>query len=321
MSSPGRVCPLHYRYEPAALSREPELHADTLVIAGGLYGNQPALDTLRRLLEPDAALVFNGDFNGFNAEPAGFSAINTEVLQHTAIRGNVETELGAVETGVAGCGCAYPDDVDDDEVERSNTIVTHLRRVASRFPDLMERLSALPMHLVARVGDLRIGIVHGDAHSLAGWELAHDRLHASDESELVHDLFDLADVDVFASSHTCLPALRKLKRGGKHYAVINNGAAGMPNFAGTHFGVATRISVRPCPPTIRLYGTRVGRVFVDAIKLHYDHIVFVDQFLSHRPAGSPAHVSYYSRIINGPAFSPEMALGISPGQPIRQRAW
>ena len=100
-----------------------------------------------------------------------------------------------LETGVAGCGCAYPDDVDDDEVERSNTIMMQLRRVASHCPQLTERLSALPMHLVARVGDLRIGIVHGDAHSLAGWEFAHDQLHASDESELVHDLFDLADVE------------------------------------------------------------------------------------------------------------------------------
>ena len=321
MSSPGRVCPLHYRYEPAVLSREPELCADTLVIAGGLYGNLPALDTLERLLEPDAAMVFNGDFNWFNTEPAGFLAFNIQVLQHTALRGNVETELAAVETGVAGCGCAYPDDVDDDEVERSNTIMMQLRRVASRFPKLTGRLGALPMYLVARVGDLRIGIVHGDAHSLAGWEFAHNQLHASNQSELVYDLFDLADVDVFTSSHTCLPALRKLERGGKQFAVINNGAAGMPNFAGTHFGVATRISVRPCPPTIRLYGTRVGNVFVDAIKLHYDHIVFVDQFLSRWPAGSPAHVSYYSRIINGPAFSPEMAIGISHEQPLRQRAW
>ena len=264
-------------------SCEPELCADTLVIAGGLYGNLPALDTLQRLLEPEAAMVFNGDFNWFNAEPASFSAFNTQVLQHTAIRGNVETELAAVETGVAGCGCAYPDDVDDDEVERSNTIMIHLRRVASRFPELTERLSALPMHLVARVGDLRIGIVHGDAHSLAGWEFAHDQLHASDESELVHDLFDLAGVDVFASSHTCLPALRKLKCGGQQYAVINNGAAGMPNFAGTHFGVATRISVRPCPPTIHLYGTRVGSA------VSYTHLTLPTMIIRCRCRWSAVH--------------------------------
>ena len=39
--------------------------------------------------------------------------------------------------------------------------------------------------------------------------------------------FAEARVDVFASSHTCLPALRRFDRG----LVINNGAAGMPNFA------------------------------------------------------------------------------------------
>jgi len=118
-----------------------------------------------------------------------------------------------------------------------------------------------------------------------------------------------------------LPALRKLQSADQTFAAINNGAAGMPNFAGTHFGVATRISIRPCPRTVRIYGTRIGNVFVDAIKLHYDHINFVDQFLSDWPSGSPGHESYYSRIIDGPAFSPEMALGILPEQRIRQLAW
>ena len=32
------------------------------------------------------------------------------------------------------------------------------------------------MHLVAQVGALRIGIVHGDAAALAGWRFAQDEL-------------------------------------------------------------------------------------------------------------------------------------------------
>ena len=320
MDSPGRACPLHYRYQPADFARSPELHADTLLIAGGLYGNLPALDALRRLLEPEAKLLFNGDFNWFNVDPAAFSAVNSEVLQHAALRGNVETEVAAAD-GEAGCGCAYPPDVDGAEVERSNLIMLRLHEVASQFPELGERLAALPMHLVAQVGDLRIGVIHGDARSLAGWEFAHDQLYQPDRAEPLRKLFIDAGVDAFASSHTCLPVLRKLDHGDQQFAVINNGATGMPNFAGTHFGVATRISIRPCPPTIRLYGTRIGPVFLDAIKVHYDHIDFVDQFLSDWPAGSPAHQSYYSRIMNGPAFTPEMALGNLPEQRFRQHAW
>ena len=316
--SPGRACPSHYRYRPAVFARSPELHADTLLIAGGLYGNLPALDAVQRLLEPETTLVFNGDFNWFNVDPTGFVTINREVAQHTAVRGNVETEICATRTD-AGCGCAYPPSVDDSEVERSNTIMMRLRRTASQFPKLCDHLGTLPMHLVAQVGDLRIGIVHGDARSLAGWEFAHDQLHRLDHIEMLDRLFARSEVDVFASSHTCLPALRTLERADRQFAVINNGATGMPNFAGTHFGLATRISIRPCPPTVRLYGTRIGSVFVDAIKVHYDHRGFVDQFLSQWPDGSPAHESYYSRIIDGPPFSTEMALGVLAKQSSRQR--
>ena len=321
LSNPGRYCPLHYRYAPPVFARPAQLHADTLLIAGGLYGNLAALDVIGRLMEPETTLVLNGDFNWFNISPAGFSSVNTQAMQHVALRGNVETELrsGYAATD-AGCGCAYPDNVDDAQVEHSNAIMSRLREVASQFPQLADQLGALPMHLVAEVGDLRIAIVHGDAHSLAGWEFNHTALHSAHNEQMLTNLFTQAKVDVFASSHTCLPALRKLKNADRSFAVINNGAAGMPNFAGTHFGVATRISIRPCPPTVRLYGTRIGTVFLDAVKLHYDHIQFVDQFLADWPGGSPGHESYHSRIVDGPAFSPEMALGLLPEQPARRRA-
>ena len=317
--SPGRVCPLHYRYAPQVFARAAELRADTLLIAGGLYGNQPALEALQRLLEADAMLVFNGDFNWFNVDPAGFSAVNNGVLQHVALRGNVETEL-PVCGHEAGCGCAYPSTVDDVQVERSNAIMARLKQTGAKYPAIAKRLGALPMHAVARVGNVRVAIVHGDAWSLAGWQFAHDRLHAGNGEDLMHSAFAHAGVDVFASSHTCLPVLRILQSGEKRRAVINNGAAGMPNFASTRFGVVTRISVHPCPQTIRLYGTRIGEAFVDAVKLHYDHSLFVRQFLSNWPAGSPAHESYYSRIINGPAHTLKLALSADAADHPRQLA-
>ncbi len=83
-------------------NRKPDLSAETLYVIGGLYGNLPALDAVHELAanEPGGAtLVFNGDFNWFNIDAAGFSAINEQVLKHTALRGNVETELAG-----GGCG-------------------------------------------------------------------------------------------------------------------------------------------------------------------------------------------------------------------------
>lgn len=320
MTNPGRACPLHYRYAPRDFARAPELHADTLLIAGGLYGNLASLDVLHRLLEPESSLVFNGDFNWLNTNATAFSSLNSQVLQHVALRGNVETELHSDDPD-AGCGCAYPPDVDDAQVEHSNAIMSRLRQVASPFAQLTGQLCALPMHLVAAVGDLRIAIVHGDARSLSGWEFGHTALHSPNSEAGLAGIFEQANVDVFASSHTCLPALRKLRNAEREFAVINNGAAGMPNFSGTHYGVATRISIRPCPRTVRLYGTRIGAVFIDAIKLHYDHICFVDQFLADWPEGTVGHDAYCSRILHGPEFSTEMALGTVPEQPLRQFAW
>ena len=89
--------------------------------------------------------------------------------------GNVETEISG-EDGGAGCGCAYPAEVSDALVRRSNEILARLRETARGLEGARERLAALPMHLVARVGSARVGIVHGDAVSLAGWGFDRDRL-------------------------------------------------------------------------------------------------------------------------------------------------
>jgi len=50
--------------------------------------------------------------------------------------------------------------------------------------------------------------------------------------------------------------------------LINNGAAGMPNFRGELFGLATRIAVSPS--TEALYRLRCGELFVEAVPLRYD---------------------------------------------------
>jgi len=83
---PGRSCPISYRYGTEALKRCAEIEADTLYIAGGLYGNPFALDALLDLVasDPGAQLVFNGDFNWFDIDPADFRRVNEAVLDHHA---------------------------------------------------------------------------------------------------------------------------------------------------------------------------------------------------------------------------------------------
>jgi hypothetical protein len=299
---PGRTCPVSYRYAPRVFDRAPEIAAETLYVVGGLYGNREALDAVLALAEREpggASIVFNGDFHWFDVASADFRAVDRAVRAHAALRGNVETELAGEESG-AGCGCAYPLDVSDAEVSRSNAILAQLRETARADPALRERLGALPMHLVARVGDARIGIVHGDAASLAGWGFAHDRLDDPRHRRWIDSVFRDARVDVFASSHTCLPAMRGFEVDGRTCAVANNGAAGMPNFAGTRFGLLTRISTRSFAGPERAYGLRVAGVAVEAIRIEYDDARWLARFAASWPEGSPAHDSYHGRMVEGP---------------------
>ncbi|MBI3527313.1 MAG: hypothetical protein HY067_05020 [Betaproteobacteria bacterium] len=309
--SPGRSCPLHYRYAPEALDRAPVIHADTLYVIGGLYGNLPALSALRALASRESMspqFVFNGDFNWFNVDPGGFRQINETVLEHLALRGNVETEIAGDDAG-AGCGCAYPDDVADAEVEFSNRIIERLRRTARDVPDIAERLLQLPMQMTVEVGGISVGVVHGDAESLAGWGFAHDALADERNHSKFGDWFRRANVRVFACSHTCLPALHEFDLPGGTAAVINNGAAGMPNFSGAQYGVITRIGLTPAPAGRTLYGSRIDGAFIDALRLDYDHALWLRNFLADWPEGSPAHSSYFRRIVSGPAFTIDQALG------------
>ncbi|MCA3000934.1 MAG: hypothetical protein ACK5RJ_13500 [Burkholderiales bacterium] len=310
--TPGRFCPLNYRYAPTTFSRNADLAAETVYVIGGLYGNLPALAEIlamaaREVVAP--TLVFNGDFHWFDTDAPTFAAINTEVLKHIALRGNVETEL-APDADEAGCGCAYPDYVDDADVERSNSIMQTLRATARQFPEDVARLIALPMHLVISVGESRVGIVHGDAESLSGWRFAHDSLHETVNQQWLTELCEQANLVGFASSHTCLPTFRRFGKGAAAKFVVNNGAAGMPNFGGTQYGLITRLSLHEAADGTSQYGGKTGDLFVDALPVHFDHGKMVSRFLADWPAGSAAHTSYWRRITEGPGYAPPHALGL-----------
>ncbi len=301
MTDAGRTCPLRYRHGAGAIATAPERQAAVLYVVGGLYGNPAALDALDALLARErgaATVCFNGDFHWFDADDAGFAAIGRRVLAHDALLGNVEAELGAADDA-AGCGCAYPEAVDDATVERSNAIHARLKSTAARHPEQLARLAALPMFARYRIDEWVVGVVHGDADSLAGWRFGIDALDDPAERTWREQAFRDAAVDVFASSHTCLPALRLF--GPRHrQAVINNGAAGMPNFHHLRCGVVSRIAATP-PPGEPLYGTRLaGGLRLDALPLHYDQADWMTRFLANWPAGSAAHASYFDRIRRGP---------------------
>ena len=297
----GRVCPLDYTYAPDVFARAADFSTDTLYVIGGLYGNAEALTAIETMAARDnATIVLNGDFHWFDADAGWFAEIERRVASYRAIRGNVETEIARDSDIGAGCGCAYPDSVSGDVVARSNDILALLQKVTPQAA--RARLGALPMHVVAQVGRLRIGIVHGDAAALAGWRFAQDELDNPKRRSWLADVRSKAQVDVFASTHTCAAALRDFALPGGRLTIVNNGAAGMPNFAGYRSGVITRIATTPSPHK-PLYGVIRDGVHIDALAVEYDSKTFIARFVERWPPGSPAHESYYKRIADGPGYT------------------
>lgn len=307
LARPGRICPLAYRYPAAAITAAVPLRVDTLWVAGGLYGNPFALRALLEAYDAEAgtkALVFNGDFHWFDVDPAMFRTVNDTVLEFHALRGNVETEVASPADG-AGCGCHYPEWVGDATVEHSNRIIERLQATARSSGVDLARLAALPMYLAASVGDATVGVVHGDADSLAGWGFSQEALATGPGLAAAAARFVRARVDIFASSHTCLPVLQRFENGA---LLVNNGSAGMPNFRGATWGLASRISVRSSAGA--LYSARCGSVHVEAIPLRYDEGAWQERFLAQWPPGTDAHSSYWERITRGPRY--ELAQAARP---------
>ncbi|MFL1454619.1 hypothetical protein ACJO5Y_09275 [Marinobacter sp. GN3S48] len=308
-SSEGRSCPLAYRYHPASLCQEAsQVSEDVLYVIGGLYGNPFALDEIEQMALAEerqghrVKLVFNGDFNWFNASDTLFRQINNRVLDHTVTLGNVDFELATPSVG-AGCGCAYPDFVDQGVVDRSNRMMERLQALADEHPDIQKRLSGLPRFRCLMFGGLKILVLHGDPESLAGWGLAHESFVAGNDLALA-EWFRASGADVIASTHTCLPALWSGVVDDRCRVVANNGSAGMGNLRSDPRGLITRIGfTRPRAEPVA--GIEHGGLNVSLMPVVYDLDAWLPQFDRLWPAGSPAAVSYRYRMISGTSLRPD----------------
>jgi hypothetical protein len=150
------------------------------------------------------------------------------------------------------------------------------------------------------VGETRLGIVHGDATSLAGWGFAHNRLDDPSQGRWIENSFRESCVDIFASTHTCLPVFRHFVHAFGEGLVANNGAAGMPNVRENRCGMVTRISRTPSRHA--LFGMELHGTHVEALGVRFDRERWLHRFLASWPEGSPAHDSYFKRITLGPSF-------------------
>jgi hypothetical protein len=301
---PGRDCPLDYRIASDAFNGPPQQKCESLYVVGGLYGNLQALRALDSLLlaEPQALVIFNGDIHWFDRDPAIFQQVEQLASRHVLLRGNVETELARTDDAGAGCGCAYPEEVANQTVEWSNRIHQSLRDTLQNLPALRAKLAERPAHALLEVAGHTVAVSHGDEFSLAGWQCSRQALERPERQRQLAAWMDERNISVLATSHTCAPVALSWGRG----AVINNGAAGMPNFTGGQYGVISRIAPAPCASA--LYRARVQGLYIEAIALQYDHAAFLTDFQRQWPDGSPAALSYGERLLSGPASKPSSAL-------------
>ncbi|MDP3814466.1 hypothetical protein [Pseudomonas sp.] len=299
----GHDCPPDYRLASDAFAGAPLFDCQSLYVVGGLYGNRQALAALQKRLaaEPGARLVFNGAAHGFDRDPEIFQQIELGLSAHLALRGHLETELGRATDSGAG-GCAYPITVDKAVVERSNTIQAELKNTVQGLPGMAERLAARPSTALVRVAGQRVAISPGDELSLAGWGCSRESLSEPVRQQQLDHWFAAQNVRVLATSHSCAAAALSLEQG----ALINNGAAGMPNFAGGRYGLLSRIASTPHPAA--LYRCQRDGLFIEALPLNYDHAAFLADFDRQWPAHSPAALSYRPRILGAVAEPPQQAL-------------
>lgn len=310
---PGRFCPVDYHLDQAVWASKPasEHCFDVLLVVGGLYGNPFAGKEVRAMAAREQArlgadsrvgIVYNGDMHWFDCTADEFERIEKLAEGGIPLVGNVEAEVRRPGDIGAGCGCAYPPCTDDASVVRSNQIHKMMRDNVRERSELVSLLEGRAGHMVAQVGECKIGITHGDERMLGGWTCSLDDLRDAARQAELSDFMSQNGIDVFATTHTCGAVAAKLPAG----VVINNGAAGLPTFERQRFGVLTRIAATPCDDA--LYRCEHRGLCIEAVPVRYDHEAFLAWFDGLWPQGSPAEVSYRKRVINGPACRIEDAL-------------
>ena len=305
----GRSCPLDYRYQPRDIAQAPLRPAlqglDALWVVGGLYGNLEALAALQAAFDADPAprkaLVFNGDFHWFDAEPAWFAAIQAGVERHHATRGNVETELARDALADNGCGCGYPDWVGDETVDYSNRIIQRLHAVV---PDPCACSSRRCRNSCApRWAACPSASCMATRILLAGWSFSQEALSQPETRDAARAACAEAGVQHWASSHSCLPVMQAL---GDGHWLLNNGAAGMPNVAGELTGLCTRIATAPLGPADA--GPSAPLASVNAQGLHLS--------LCRIPTTPRAGHCALGQLAHHPRPNAPTAAASLPGQPI-----
>ena len=294
----GRNCSLEYILQKDWAKKSKKLEEEVIYIVGGLYGNRYALEIINKMAhDENAKIVFNGDMHWFDIEKEDFLKIEELSKDSIKLLGNVEFEL-LNNTSSLGCGCNYPEDVSDGVVERSN-IIHNMMKGNIKDDQILNDIKERSKTLVLDIFGKKIAITHGDEKSMSGWKCSNENLKLGSRKKELDNWFKENDIDILATTHTCLPVVYYNGRN----IVINNGAAGMANIQGETFGLFTRIAKNSHKKTI--YSEYRDGLYVELVKVDFDIEKFKLWFEKVWPDDSPASISYKNRIINGTTLTIE----------------
>ena len=271
------------------------------IIIGGLYGNLQSMKEIKKY-EKNNQLIFNGDFHWLNKKKEEFIAVQKFVNRHITLKGNIEDSLSNPKN-FDNCNCDYPDYFPPEETIFSNEIFSQLKETFISCNDYKNDFNKLDTQLYISIKNgPNIFITHGDLQSLNGWLFSIKSIKKLKKMEFLN-FFDRVNADVIISSHTCLPVFcSATHKNGEEKLLLNNGAAGMPNFKNKNFGIVIRISSGKSPDNKVIYRKKVKNYFFEAIKLEYHNKNFINEFLSNWPSKSAGYKAYFDRIINGPIY-------------------
>ena len=246
--------------------------------------------------EKNNRLIFNGDFHWLNKKKEEFIAVQEFINKHIAIKGNIEDSLSNPKN-FNNCNCDYPDYFPPEETIYSNEIFSQLKKTYLLCDEYKNDLNKLDTHFYISIKNgPNVFVTHGDLLSLNGWSFSSQSIREVKKEDFLN-FFNLVNADVIVSSHTCLPVFcNAIHRNGEEKLLLNNGAAGMPNFRNKEFGIIIRISSTEFPDEKVLYRKRIKNYFFEAIKLEYANENFVKDFLSNWPFKSPGYKAYFDRI-------------------------
>lgn len=314
----GRSCPMDYVLKEEMFEKSIKGDYDTLYIIGGLYGNKFAAEEIENIVEngrkkgEKSIVVLNGDSHWFDKDEKTFYEIEDKIKKWIPMQGNVEMEMTRISDIGVGCGCAYPECVDDESVERSNKIHGELKKIALNDKVLREELSLRPKVQIFSISDKKICVTHGDEKLLGGWGCSIDSLSSEKRQEELKEWMDKKNISVMAVSHTCSPVFIGYGKDGEENgeiseaAVINNGAAGLPNFNNGRYGIISRVSRYKSKDAI--YRTKIGDIYVEGIPVNYNVDKFVEWFDKIWEKGSAAEISYRGRIVDSVDVDIESAI-------------